>query len=790
MKSVYPLLFLATTNISLSANLNEVKEAIEQRFPHIAVEKIKEIHPEIAEGTAPREVILLYARALIEDGQASRAIALLQENASDINERFLLAQAFAGIGDWARALTHYTACAEDSSFDHSGEALIGKIRMLRNSGHPAEALEAWKKVNSLEMQPVKNAALLEATEAALDLEDTESALSLLELITPLQASETTRLKFLRGKIALLSGDYQEALRQLHSLKPSGWSMAVQTTAIKAKAMIETSQIEQAEILLEEFISSHPNVDGLHKLFALLDECYAASTAASSNELKRWSQDSADSPAKKLATYYLARFETRGSSPEASLPMLEELAKNPENNPMADETELELAALRIRLGRPEEALGGLPGLGLNPHTDYLRGLALARIGDQVGARAAFLEATRDPNLSPEALFNAAICELLALGDFDTAFDRLQNEYPGKTSIEVARMQRAFHLAREGSPEAEAALESLSSSPDAAMAAKARLALAEWKYQQLNSSGAKEDLVRVSTSANPARQAALQVFLMDNGELGSEEKTVEAARGFLSAYPENEAAPSVWMKLGEILFRKGDYASARVELESLARKFPGSDYEESALFLAAQSAARIPLDTAAEEAILLFEEVASDNGVLAASARMEQASILAAQGKPLEANIILDKILAGAPDHETRSGALMEKGKNLFRLGEKDPENYRLSIGVWKQVAAEEEDPAWVNQAMTRVGGAYEKLGDPGAAIAAYYEVFKTSEGPLLEFFWFYKSGFAAGRILEDEEKWDEALRVYELMAAVEGPRALEARERINKLRLEHFLWEED
>lgn len=92
-------------------------------------------------------------------------------------------------------------------------------------------------------------------------------------------------------------------------------------------------------------------------------------------------------------------------------------------------------------------------------------------------------------------------------------------------------------------------------------------------------------------------------------------------------------------------------------------------------------------------------------------------------------------------------------------------------------------------MTRIGDAHEKLGDPMAAITAYYEVFKPAETPLPEFFWFYKAGFAAGRVLEEQEKWDEAIRVYKLLANDEGPRSLEAKNRINQLRLEHFLWED-
>lgn len=786
MKALIPLLICALPGALASADLSPAKEALDRGFPSVAVQKIKDLVPKVGTATASTASNLLFARALIEDGRAREALAILPRDPATAEERILRARALAGVGDWAGALPHYAACAKGTEF--AQEAAIGQSRMLRNTGHPDEALKALESV--LEAPMSGNALVFEAAEASLDMGDAQRARNFLSRVEPSNPAESTTLAFLRGKTASLSGDHAAALAALAHLQPLGPTMAVDAAAIKARALMDSSRIDEAETLLEEFIAAHPQIDALKKLFALLDECYAASTDASSNELKRWAEASTGTPANKLAQYYLARFEARRAAPEKALPLLEALAERPEANPMADETVLELAALRIRLGRPEEALGGLPSAGTGAHTDFLRGMALAKIGDHGAAAKAFLQAAADVGLSAEALFNAAICEIYETGDLGDAFQRLQRAHPGSPGIEAARLQRAFHLANTGHAAAGDALEALSESSDSAVAAKARLALAEWKFQQLDTAGSKAELVRVSTAAAPSRQAALEVFLADNGEPESGDKTVDAARAFLVAYPESPETPSVWMKLGEVLFRKGDYASARVELESLARKFPASDYEESALFLAGQSAARMPVSTASEDAILLFEEVASGGGVLSASARMEQAAILAAEGKPLESNMILDKILASAPDRETRVGALIEKGKNHYRLGDKDPANYRLAIDLWKQVAAEEVgDAAWRNQAMTRVGDAYEKLADHRAAVAAYYEVFKPSDTPLPEFFWFYKSGFAAGRLLEEQEKWEEAIRVYELMAAVEGPRAMEAKSRINKLRLEHFLWEE-
>jgi hypothetical protein len=42
-------------------------------------------------------------------------------------------------------------------------------------------------------------------------------------------------------------------------------------------------------------------------------------------------------------------------------------------------------------------------------------------------------------------------------------------------------------------------------------------------------------------------------------------------------------------------------------------------------------------------------------------------------------------------------------------------------------------------------------------------------------------------LEDDSKWESAAAIYEKLAASGGNRSDEAKERLKRLRLEHFLW---
>ena len=65
-----------------------------------------------------------------------------------------------------------------------------------------------------------------------------------------------------------------------------------------------------------------------------------------------------------------------------------------------------------------------------------------------------------------------------------------------------------------------------------------------------------------------------------------------------------------------------------------------------------------------------------------------------------------------------------------------------------------------------------------------------EGPGAdEFVWFYRAGFEAVHLLQQQERWVPAVNIAEKLATVNGPRSQEARKLANEIRLKHFLWEE-
>jgi Tetratricopeptide repeat len=195
---------------------------------------------------------------------------------------------------------------------------------------------------------------------------------------------------------------------------------------------------------------------------------------------------------------------------------------------------------------------------------------------------------------------------------------------------------------------------------------------------------------------------------------------------------------------------------------------------------------------DRAITLFDRVVRLNGELKWAARNEQAGIERKTGKPADALLLYEEVLKGDARTDEKLEALCGKGDILFELGGTDPKNYRQAIEVYDQLASAAKDQIqWRNQALFKKGLCLEKEADGASALATFYKVVDSETRPNRphELFWFYKAGFNAARLLEGDLKWKSAAAVYEKLAAAGGLRSEEAKARLSRLRLEHFLWEE-
>jgi len=161
-----------------------------------------------------------------------------------------------------------------------------------------------------------------------------------------------------------------------------------------------------------------------------------------------------------------------------------------------------------------------------------------------------------------------------------------------------------------------------------------------------------------------------------------------------------------------------------------------------------------------------------------------------GKAKDALALYDEVLkSDAPVSEKRE-ALCGKGDVFSEAGATDPNNYERAIEAYDQLASDKDAPIdWRNQALFKKGLCLEKKGDRASALATFYKIVDDEARPdqHRELFWYYKAGFNAARLLEEDSKWESAAAIYDKLVAAGGSRSEEAKARVNNLRLEHFLW---
>jgi tetratricopeptide (TPR) repeat protein len=386
------------------------------------------------------------------------------------------------------------------------------------------------------------------------------------------------------------------------------------------------------------------------------------------------------------------------------------------------------------------------------------------------------------LETAALENSAICALLGgvpEGE-NEALRRLAKRPDLAASVGRIRFLEAMRQAAKRSPTAPGLLRKIADG-QSAYAQKARLALAESSYLQGSAPDGEAGMRRISTQDPQTQERAdyLAIFLADATDPESDAQAAKLAESFLNQYPTSQFEPQVRMKLGEILYRRGDYLGARGQFGIIVDRFSDSPLAEEALFLTAEAMSRSLEPSEMEEAIGIFEQVAKSGGSLALRARLSQAGLLNALKRPKEALGVLDGILGSKPDPELRYAVLIEKGDTRRISGcDNNVGHCRM-----KQVSDDASAPkVWSHQALAKMGVAWKRHH----AALDYTPSRKKSERR--PGFLVHKAGFDAGRLLESQKLWKEAIAVYEKIGSIEGPRAEEARARVSRLRLENFIWD--
>lgn len=785
--------------------LQQASQALAESIPQVAVQKLRTFLATPALTPADRdEAMRKLGEALLATGQNNEALAAIQPlvNARDSAALLLRAHILAASGRWLEALPIYHALA--AAPDSPISARIGEAEALHATGQTAKAIAALEAVGASSAP-----AQLRLASLHVDAGQTEKARKLLANIRTTRPEDVKWKRFLEGRLLLLEGHaapalvtFEEVLRDPKHLSDN---LLADATIGVADARVILNGYEAADSVVETFIWRHPGSAHLERMFEKLDDIYAHEDDPPESELQKWA---VKPPARRaaLGRYYVARMQVRSKRFDKAVASMGYFIESYPNHALLPRVQEMLADVFLTRRDFPAAIRALEAAERATWdeegrlaVELRRGLAHYQAGEFLLAANLFdTVAKRAPELRETALYNGALAALNQR-NFDR-FLELYREITAEFASSPLRseliLEQGLLQARLGDARAkETLLLFLNHFPQHERTAEARLALAELALNAGEVSTANEFRLAVNDST-PTREIDdqtqyLAIFLADAKTPRRDEEVIELATKFIRERAKSPLLAEVRMKLGQVYFRKDDFANAETQFATLARETPESPYAETALYLAGQAAAKSINTGAIDRALDLFDQVAKRDGAMKLYARQQQAVIQSRTGKENEAIALYDIILGSQPppDAELRFAALAGKGDNFLALGRKDPKQFEAAVGAFDQLAKSPEvTPAWRNQALYKKAKALESLSRTAEALATFYDVLDQTTKDGREFLWFYKAGFDAARIFESQEQWRPAIGVYEKMTKLEGPRTAEAKARLKQLRLEHFIWE--
>lgn len=765
--------------------LRRADQALDSGLAHALLDSLRSTakqHPsqEIRTLAAER-----FCRAALQAGRPGEALQVIEEATPGPRTDFWRAQTLLALSRFAEAaeifrqllLTPEAPLKEESQMGLA-RALVG----LRETSEAKKLLSALPPVSPLFLRSQLDLAALQ-----LSLDEPEAAKATLAMPAEIPPDLQNLHIFLLASAEMKLGNPESALRQLSALPRSASETGVRASLLEADAHLALGRPAEALKSLEQLLSAMDRRTP-PEVFLKLEEVLAADPSASSAGLKRLSEAEALSKEPSYATFFQARSMDRNGARREAMSLLAFLIEENPSHPIASEARVLRSLLLLKEDGPEHALAALStDSDSSPEARFAEALAEFKRQNYERAGDLFFQSSSHAGLRQAGIYNAALSWEIAGIPRDrnrAAAELFHPDFPEDLRHEFL-LSAALREAGRRSPQAGELLRELIP----ALQHRAALPLAEWQLIQGDSSGASSTLESVPDLQSPDRTAYLEILVADDGQPGGESRAMSLARSFLNNFPDSALAPEVRLKLAEVSYRNGDFLSASTELASLAADATDPALAAHAWFLAARASSRLMSPNALDQAFLQYEEAAEIGGDLEHRARFEQALLLTAQGEPGQALILLERV-ANSADPDLRAAALIEKGDTLFADGPENPDNYRNAIAVWKRIPETQGVSAyWAAQAKTKIGVAKENLGEIDAALESFYDVLLSDSADSNTGFWPDKAGFEAGRILEEKKSWNEALKVYDLIAKKSGPRAKEAALKANRLRLENFLWEE-
>jgi tetratricopeptide (TPR) repeat protein len=416
-----------------------------------------------------------------------------------------------------------------------------------------------------------------------------------------------------------------------------------------------------------------------------------------------------------------------------------------------------------------------------------------------ARELFIEAAgggADPALGCEARLQAAACRARIDGDPAGAVAELETLAGVATNRDVAAraLLRAAELQEQasGGDEALALYErSEVASTNGLSRARARLGRGLLLYRRYRFDEAARDFEAAVTAA-PGSPEAEQAFFMRGVSfygLMRDQAALDNTHTFVLRYPDSRWRPQAEFWLGRYEYNRGRYEAAETNFVAAAAGGEAVRADDARLW-AGLSAFRAKQYVRAIEhfRILTAEDPSSPR---AAEARFYQGESLCEMGDYAAAILLFEDLIARFPDGAYAAAAWGRKGDCHFTLAADDPKRYAFGVEAYQKVletAGARLD--LVLQAQYKIGRSYEKMGREKEALSQYYEKvvlrFQEDRARGVWFnqaaqMWFTRAAFHAADLLEASGDPAGAESVLGRVARSGLPAAVEAEERIRRLR---------
>jgi TolA-binding protein len=583
----------------------------------------------------------------------------------------------------------------------------------------------------------------------------------------------------------------------------------------------------AEKFLREYIEESAFSNFYDQLFAQLERVRSVEDDDTLDSYLRWASTPSMLERRTYAWFYIAQWLIHSGKAELALGYLEGLHALVPAHPRDSETMRLMMSIYGSLHADERVLElagdwrQRHGSGGKDVVDFLTAIIRFSRGEYADAMALFQRsaaAAADGVQRRRALFNLGVAAMMgdsqagyeravsALGPASDADAESAKVQPDDASAANLQLEHALHLAKDHDTGAEDALRDfIKGHPNHARNAEAQIALAEFCLL---------DVPPRAKAAQAALDAAASVVQADDAATrerldytrvwaaeAADDLPLVAALGqdFAQHWPVSARVDEMRMKSAQAYFRQGDFLRARTQFQQLEEDHPDSPYAETALFFAAKSSMSLISTPDLNKALDLFGEVVRRAGPLAVEARWQQVAIKRQQNKLSEAIAALDAMIATKPPPEGESLAamLLEKGELLVLQSRESPRSLDDAAEVFRSAVAVPGIPRqWRWRGQVLLAQTQERLGKSNESLETSHDLIESAIAagsgtkPLTpqEMTWFYRAGFMATDILEAQKEWEAAARLCERIAATNGPRSVEAKDRATRIREVHFLWD--